>query len=46
MQLLARVFENELKETLSQEGKISVHCHYCNSDYVFTEEDANELFKK
>lgn len=32
--------ENIVKE----DGEIKVHCHYCNSDYKFSEQDINELF--
>lgn len=44
--VLVTLGEAELREIIKQEGAVRVHCHYCNSDYVFTEEDANELFKK
>ena len=27
-----------------EQGQISVHCHYCNTDHVFTEEDLKRLF--
>jgi molecular chaperone Hsp33 len=36
--------ENELREILRTEGKINVHCHYCNSDYDFYEKDIDEMF--
>lgn len=35
--------EEELMNIISEQGKISVHCHYCNSDYIFTKEDVVEL---
>ena len=44
--VLVTLGEGQLREIIAQEGAVRVHCHYCNSDYVFTEEDANELFKK
>ena len=31
---------------LKEEGKISVHCEYCNTDYVFGTEEIRKLFKK
>ena len=44
--VLVTLGEKELREIIAQEGAVRVHCHYCNSDYVFTEEDADVLFKK
>ncbi len=29
---------------LKEQGKISVHCHYCNTDYTFSKEDLKRLF--
>jgi molecular chaperone Hsp33 len=36
----------ELLKIIDEEGKVSVHCHYCNTDYVFGREDVEKLFKK
>ena len=36
--------ESQIREIIKEDGKISVHCHYCNTDYQFTEKDADELF--
>ena len=44
--VLVTLGEAQLRDIIAQEGAVRVHCHYCNSDYEFTEEDANELFKK
>ena len=44
--VLVTLGEEQLRDIIAQEGAVRVHCHYCNSDYEFTEEDANELFKK
>ena len=44
--VLVTLGEEQLRDIIRQEGAVRVHCHYCNTDYVFTEEDANELFKK
>lgn len=35
----------ELMKIISEEGCVKVHCHYCNTDYTFTKEDIEELFK-
>ncbi len=37
---------DEALKICDEEGKISVHCHYCNTDYEFTRADAEELFGK
>lgn len=42
--VLSSMGEKELRDILAAEGKISVHCHYCGSDYEFKEEDVNEMF--
>ena len=36
--------EAELRDMLKQDGRICAHCHFCNTDYVFYEEDVNEMF--
>lgn len=35
----------ELYKIIDEEGCIKVHCHYCNTDHVFTKTDIDELFK-
>lgn len=35
----------ELQSIINEEGKISVHCHYCNKDYIFTQSDIDRLLK-
>lgn len=34
----------EAEAILRDEGKISVHCHYCNTDHTFYGEDVERLF--
>ncbi|MDE7083053.1 MAG: Hsp33 family molecular chaperone HslO [Clostridia bacterium] len=36
---------NELLKIVEEEGRVSVHCHYCNTNYKFTAEDVDKLFK-
>lgn len=36
----------ELTDLLKERGKVSVHCHYCNTDYLFDGEDIDGLFKQ
>ena len=43
--VLTSMGKAELDEIIRAEGKINVHCHYCNSDYDFFEEDLEELFQ-
>lgn len=38
--------KSELLKIVGEEGAVNVHCHYCNTDYRFTEEEINKLFKK
>lgn len=35
---------DELEDILRKEGKVNVHCHYCNTDYDFYREDIEKLF--
>lgn len=42
--VLASLGEEQLRQIIKEEGAVRVHCHYCNTDYEFTEEDADELF--
>ncbi len=44
--VLVTLGERELRQIIKEDGAVRVHCHYCNSDYEFTEEDANVLFVK
>lgn len=44
--VLVTLGEEQLREIIKQDGKVSVHCHYCNQDYVFTDKDADALFQK
>jgi len=44
--ILLSMPKEELDSIIKEEGKVSVHCHYCNTDYVFNQDDVNELFKK
>lgn len=37
--------KDELYKILEEEGKISVHCHYCNTDYTFDKADVDGLLK-
>jgi molecular chaperone Hsp33 len=43
--VLLTVGKSELLDIIKEQGKVSVHCHYCNTDYSFGIDDVNELFK-
>ncbi len=43
--LLAAMGEEEVRSILAEQGKIEVHCHYCNTDYVFTPEEAEAIVR-
>ena len=36
--------KKEAMDIVAERGKVEVHCHYCNTDYAFGEEDIEELF--
>ncbi|MBE5751111.1 MAG: Hsp33 family molecular chaperone HslO [Clostridiales bacterium] len=42
--VLVTLGERQVRQIIQEDGKINAHCHYCNTDYIFTEEDANGLF--
>ena len=44
--VLVSLGEDEFRNIIKEDGAVKVHCHYCNTDYSFTETDADELFKK
>lgn len=38
--------EDELRRMIKEDGRICTHCHFCNTDYVFTEPDIDLMFEK
>ncbi len=42
--LILSMGKEEAEETVKSQGKISVHCHYCNTDYKFGAEEVAALF--
>lgn len=42
--VLVTLGEEEFRRIVKEDGVLSVHCHYCNTDYAFTEEDAEKIF--
>ncbi len=45
-QVLVSLGEEQMRQIIREDGNLKVHCHYCNTDYEFTEKDADEIFKK
>ncbi|MBR2646826.1 MAG: Hsp33 family molecular chaperone HslO [Clostridia bacterium] len=45
-QVLTSVGEEQMRTIIREDGALKVHCHYCNTDYEFTDEDADKIFKK
>ncbi len=43
--VLVSLGETQMRSIIKEDGAVRVHCHYCNTDYEFTEEDADLLFK-
>ncbi len=40
---LASLGEEELNEALQEQGKLTTQCHFCNTHYIFTQDDLPEL---
>lgn len=38
--------KQELLNICEEQGNVSVHCHYCNTDYTFDKDDILKLFDK
>jgi molecular chaperone Hsp33 len=44
--VLVSLGEESLREIIREDGAARIHCHYCNTDYEFTNEDADKIFKR
>lgn len=44
--LILSMGKADAEEIVKEEGKVSVHCHYCNTDYEFDGEEVSRLFAK
>lgn len=44
--MLVTLGRAQLEDIVRTEGKVGVHCHYCNTDYVFYMEDVRKLFEE
>lgn len=45
-EILSSVGKTELKKIVAEDGAVRVHCHYCNKDYEFFDEDVEAIFKE
>lgn len=43
--VLVSLGEEQMRAIIKEDGAVRVHCHYCNTDYEFTDEDADMLFR-
>lgn len=43
---LISIGKKEIAEILEQDGQATLHCHFCNKDYLFTENDLTEILKR
>ena len=44
--VLVTLGEEQMRKIVQEDGCVKAHCHYCNTDYVFTDEDVDVIFKK
>ncbi len=44
--VLVPLGEEELRRIVREDGAVRIHCHYCNSDYEFTDQDVDGIFQK
>ena len=44
--VLVSLGEEQMRAIIKEDGAVRVHCHYCNTDYEFTDEDADMLFRE
>ena len=45
-EVLVSLGEAQMRQIIKEDGAVRVHCHYCNTDYAFTDADADTMFKK
>lgn len=42
--VLVSLGKEQMLHIIQEDGAVRIHCHYCNTDYEFTEEDAERIF--
>ncbi len=45
-QVLVSLGEEQMRQIIREDGSLKVHCHYCNTDYEFTEKDVDAIFEE
>lgn len=45
-EVLTSLGEAQMRQIIREDGAVRVHCHYCNTDYEFTDEDADRMFPR
>ena len=43
-EVLVSLGEAQMREIIREDGAVRIHCHYCNKDYEFLDEDVDVLF--
>lgn len=43
--VLVSLGKTQTQQVIDEEGSVKIHCHYCNTDYEFTQEDADRIFE-
>lgn len=44
--VLVSLGNEQMQQIIKEDGAVRVHCHYCNTDYEFTEEDRRKIFRE
>jgi molecular chaperone Hsp33 len=45
-ELIAGLGRDEIEETLKEQGKLEVKCHFCNQSYTFEKNEVEEILKE
>ncbi len=43
-EVLSSLGEAQMRQIVKEDGAVKAHCHYCNTDYLFGEEDIEKIF--
>ncbi len=43
-EVLVSLGEKQMRQIIKEDGAVRIHCHYCNTDYEFTDADADTMF--
>ncbi len=44
--VLVTLGNEQMSQIIKEDGAVRVHCHYCNRDYEFTDEDRRKIFRE